>query len=110
VTSLCGASNRRSERAALNVGARKEPVLRSSSIITLARQTKNSEMPIGAVARCARRERSSGLGERAAAGRVPEGNLVGGEVDLISNVVPLVCLELCLPLALAADHPLQVGV
>lgn len=41
---------------------------------------------------------------------MPERNLVRSKVDLISNVVPLVCLELDLPLALAAHHPLQVGV
>jgi hypothetical protein len=107
---LSRAGNRCSERAALNVRARKVPVLRTSSIVTLARQTKNTQMPIGTVARCARRERSSSFGERAAASGVPKGNLVGREVDLVSNVVPLVCLELRLPLALAADHPLKVGV
>jgi hypothetical protein len=108
---LCGrASHRRSERAALNVCARKVPVLCTRSVVTLAGQTKNAQMPIGAVARCARRERSSGLDERVAASGVMESDLVGREVDLISNVVPLVRLELSLPLALAADHPLQVGV
>jgi hypothetical protein len=41
---------------------------------------------------------------------VPEANLVRAEVDFISNVVPFICLELDLPLALTAHHPLQVGV
>lgn len=41
---------------------------------------------------------------------MPEGDLVAGEVNLVRNVVPLVRLELDLPLALAAHHPLQVGV
>jgi len=37
---------------------------------------------------------------------VPEADLVGGEVDFICDVVPLVGLELSLPLALSTDHPL----
>jgi hypothetical protein len=67
-------------------------------------------MPVSTVARSAGRERSCSLDERGIAGRVPKSDLVGGEVDLIGNVVPLVCLELGLPLALATHHPLQVGV
>jgi hypothetical protein len=33
--------------------------------------------------------------------------LVGGEVDLVGYVVPLVGLELHLPLALTTHHPLS---
>jgi len=84
-------------------------------------------MPVSAVGGSAGGERSSSLGERAVPGGVPESDLVleigvqsqwmlhvslygnatyGGEVDLISDVMPLVGLELDLPLALATHHPL----
>jgi len=84
-------------------------------------------MPVSTVRRSAGGERPSSLGERAVAGRMPEGDLVleigvqsqymlhvslhknvtyGREVDLVSYVMPLVGLELDLPLALATHHPL----
>ena len=52
----------------------------------------------------------NGLRQGVAARRVPEADRVGAEVDLVGDVVPHVRLELHLPLALAAHHPLQVGV
>jgi hypothetical protein len=104
------ASHRGSKRATLDVSAREKPVLSTSTIVALAGQTEDTEMPISAVAGSAGRERSCGLDERVVACRVPESDLVGGEVDFVGNVVPLVCLELGLPLALATHHPLQVGV
>lgn len=83
-------------------------------------------MPVRAVARCAGGERTGSLDKRAVASRMPEGHLVGREVlywsaqrgppstftthNLVGDVVPHVRLELHLPLALAAHHPLQVGV
>jgi hypothetical protein len=108
---LCSrASDRGSECAALDVRSREKPILSTRTIVALARKTKNTKMPIGTIARCACRERSGSLGERRVAGGMPECNLVRSKIDLISNVVPLVCLQLDLPLALAAHHPLQVGV
>ena len=74
--SCSGASNGRCERAALNVRSREEPVFGARSIVALAGQTKDTKMPVGAVGRSAGGERSSSLGERAVAGRVPEGDLV----------------------------------
>ena len=85
------ASNRSCERAALNVCAREEPVFGTRSIVTLAGQTKNTKMPVGAVGRSAGGERSSSLGERAVAGGVPEGDLVLG-VDIKSQYVLKVTL------------------
>lgn len=41
---------------------------------------------------------------------MPEGDLVGGEVDLVGDIVPFVGFELGFPFALAAYHPLQVSV
>lgn len=67
-------------------------------------------MPVSPVAAGAGRERSSSLDKRIATSRVPESDLVAGEVDFICNVVPLISLELDLPLALTSHHPLQVGV
>ena len=74
--SCCGASNGRCERAALNVSPREEPIFGARSIVTLAGQTKDTKMPVGAVGRSAGGERPGSLGERAVAGRVPEGDLV----------------------------------
>ena len=70
------ASNRSCERAALNVRSREEPVFSARSIVTLAGQTKDTKMPVSTIGRSAGGERSSSLGERAVAGRVPEGDLV----------------------------------
>lgn len=102
------ASNRRSDRTALNISTAKVPVLSAGSIVTLAGQTKNTKMPVSTVGRSTSGEGTSSLDKRVVASRVPEGNLVGGKVDFIRDVVPLVGLELSLPLALAADHPLPV--
>jgi len=125
--SCSGASNGRCERAALNVSPREEPVFGARSIVTLAGQTKDTKMPVGTVGRSAGGEWPSSLGEGAVTGRVPEGDLVlesgvqgqymlhatlyrnatyGREVDLVGYVVPLVGLELDLPLALTPHHPL----
>lgn len=65
-------------------------------------------MPVSAVGRRAGGKGPGGLGKRVVASRVPEGHLVGGKVDFVCHVVPLVGLELRLPLALPADHPLPV--
>jgi hypothetical protein len=86
-------------------------------------------MPIRAIARRACRERPCGLDKRVAARRVPEGDLLGGEVlhlsalyhfakmhrmpvtyYLVDDIVPLVGLQIDLPLALPAHEPLQVRV
>lgn len=39
---------------------------------------------------------------------MPEGDLVGGEVDLVGDIVPFVGFELGFPFALAAYHPLPM--
>jgi hypothetical protein len=101
-----GAGNRCSERAALDVGTREVPVLRTSTIVALAGQTKDTQMPVSTVRRCATREGTSGLRERAVTGGMPESDLIGGEVDLVGDIMPLISLELNLPLALSSDHPL----
>lgn len=55
-------------------------------------------------------EGTGGQLERVGTSRVPEGDLLAREVDLVGNVMPDTGLPESLPLALAADHPLQVGV
>ena len=67
-------------------------------------------MPVGAVGAGAGIKRTGGLLQRVAARGVVEGNRPGVEVDLVRHVVPLVGCELHVPLAHAADVPLQVGV
>lgn len=67
-------------------------------------------MPVRAVARSAGGERARSLDKRAVASRMPEGHLVSREVNLVGYVMPHIRLELHLPLALSAHHPLQVGV
>jgi hypothetical protein len=106
----CRTRNRRSKRATLNVRAREEPILSSSPVITLAWQAQHTKMPVRTVTGSARRERSRRLDKRVVTSGVPKRDLVRREVDLVRNIVPLIRLELDLPLALAADHPLQVGV
>ena len=76
ICSRSGASNGSCERAALNVCAREEPVFSTCTVVTLAGQTKDTKMPVSTIGRSAGGERSSSLGERAVAGRVPEGDLV----------------------------------
>lgn len=83
-------------------------------------------MPVRAVARSAGGERARSLDKRAVTSRMPEGHLVSREVlswsarrsppststthNLVGYVMPHIRLELHLPLALSAHHPLQVGV
>ena len=72
----CRASDRRRERTALDVGTREVPVLRTSTIVALAGQTKDAQMPISTVRRSARREGSGRLNKRVVTGGMPEGDLV----------------------------------
>lgn len=67
-------------------------------------------MPISTVAAGAGGLGSDDLHKRIAAGRVPETNSVGVEVDLVGNVVPHTGVPVDAPLGLATDAPPQQGV
>lgn len=67
-------------------------------------------MPVGTIGVGASIEGTSGLGQLVAASRVVERDGTGVEVDLVGNVVPLICNKLGVPLRDTTNVPLQVGV
>lgn len=67
-------------------------------------------MPIRAIRRRTHAKRPRRLHQRRTPRRMPKRDGIRREIDLVRDIVPLVGLELGLPFALAADHPLQVGV
>lgn len=69
-------SNRSSESAAFNISSREKPIFRTSSIVTLAGQTKDTQMPVSTVRRGTRGERSGRLDQSVTASGVPECDLV----------------------------------
>jgi hypothetical protein len=101
-----------SERTTLNIDTREVPVLSSRVVGTTlsVRKTKDTQMPISRVGRSRSRERTSDLDERGRARRVPEGDLVGREVNLVGKVVPDVGDPVDVPLGLTANEPAKVVV
>jgi hypothetical protein len=73
-------SDRSSKRTTLNISTTEIPILSSSPIITRARKTKNTQMPVCTIGRRATGEGTSSLGKRISAGRVPKGDLIRCEV------------------------------
>lgn len=65
-------------------------------------------MPVCAVRRSACGEGTSSLGQSIAASRVPESDGASIEVDLVCDVVPLVCSQLHTPFRNTSDVPLQL--
>jgi len=104
------AGDGRRERARLDIHAGEVPILGAILRVTISRQTEHAQMPIGTIRRRADRDGRMGQRQGVGAGRVPEGDGVGGEVDLVGDVVPDGGSEGRAPLGLAVDHPLQVGV
>lgn len=94
--------------AALNVHAAEEPVLGARGVVA-ARQAQHAQVPVGAVGAGAGVEGTGRLLQRVGARGVVERHGSGVEVDLVCHVVPLVRHELDVPLADAADVPLQVS-
>lgn len=67
-------------------------------------------MPVGRVGGGGGREWTGDLGEGGGAGRVPEGDGVGREVNLVGKVVPHVGDPVDVPLGLTANEPAEVVV
>jgi hypothetical protein len=67
-------------------------------------------MPVGRVGGGGSGEWTGNLGEGSGSGRVPERNLVGGEVNLVGKVVPDVGDPVDVPLGLTTNEPAEVVV
>lgn len=101
---LTGTGNRSGEAAAFDVDARPVVVLVTVRV-SITRQLENTDVPVGTVAAGAGLDRGDLLSQGSASGRVPESNSVGGEVNLVSNVVPNVGKPLSRPLRLSTNAP-----
>lgn len=103
------AGDRSSDAPALDVDAAEEEVL-DLVRIPVSRELQDAQVPVLAVARGGGADGLDGLLQVVGAGRVPEADGVGAEVDLVGDVVPDPGQELGAPPGITADHPPQEGV
>lgn len=97
------------DRSVLDVYAREVEVFVCVGV-AVAWQLEYTDVPVCAVAACARADGRDGLDEGVAACRVPETDGVGREVDLVGNIVPDSGFPVDAPFPLPTDHPLQLWV
>lgn len=92
----------------LNVYTAEIPILDIRALkVRVHWETEDTQVPVSAVRGGADGEGTSGEDEWVGASGVPERDLVGGEVNIISNVMPNISIESNAPLSLPRDAPLQ---